>query len=631
MNPQFEALLNRVIERMAKEGHPVTIDSSSRTAEEQNALYQKGRTKPGKIVTEKDGYTDMSKHQMDIAADLVFLKDGQPSWDESHPWDLLGKVAKEEGLEWGGDYPKLVDRPHVQMAAGAETGAGMDKEVFTYTAPNGDEFDSDRELKPEEIAKLYASINSKSEAPVAPVEEEDAGLGRFLEGTPVAPFMDPKGTMQAVAETPPFIGPPGAGAIGMILEGLKGGIEGGVGKFGQKMFESADQNDTGGMAGRAIQALMSAIPGGASAVDNFDRGIMEQDKGALVEGAGNAATALLPVAKPLASATASGARVAGNAALGAARTPIGRGVLSGGAALALGADPLTASATAMGAHSGRIGQILKKVGGFLDDGPVTTKPLAPVEPIDPRITELKELKLNRALASERGELPQGNTALKQADIDELKNLQMQRQLAKERRLAAKREAKALAAPKKAPTESPVATIKAAPKSSDQPLSSVEPIKVAEDVPEFATRYTNVKMKKSLVPTKGKGGNVQEPSSKVTKHDPKPQGTGENPALFEPATTDAATDLDMDILRKHVSPQEAQQLIETRNMMKLRPETHEEWKLVNQLEETQGLSREQAMSIVMGQRAPKLNPRAAGTNPRAQGTNPRSLADKRRQP
>ena len=44
--------------------HDITITCGVRTAEEQNKLYQQGRTKAGKIVTKCDGYNIKSKHQV---------------------------------------------------------------------------------------------------------------------------------------------------------------------------------------------------------------------------------------------------------------------------------------------------------------------------------------------------------------------------------------------------------------------------------------------------------------------------------------------------------------------------------------------------------------------------------------
>jgi hypothetical protein len=105
---QFTSALDRVMKRMADAGHPMRVSSSERTAEQQQKLFAQGRSAPGPIVTEVDGVIKKSLHQQGIAADLAFT-------GKDKPWDLLGKIAKEEGLVWGGDWKTLKDYGHVQL------------------------------------------------------------------------------------------------------------------------------------------------------------------------------------------------------------------------------------------------------------------------------------------------------------------------------------------------------------------------------------------------------------------------------------------------------------------------------------------------------------------------------------
>lgn len=86
-----------------------------RTAAEQNALYQQGRTKPGKKVTDKDGYKDKSNHQVTAdgtghAVDLTAWVDDK--WDPE-TWPLYHEIAwamcqaaTELGfrIRWGGNW-----------------------------------------------------------------------------------------------------------------------------------------------------------------------------------------------------------------------------------------------------------------------------------------------------------------------------------------------------------------------------------------------------------------------------------------------------------------------------------------------------------------------------------------------
>lgn len=92
-----------------------------RTQAEQNALYEQGRTKPGKIVTwtrnskhlkQKDGYG----HAIDVAA----YKKGTLSWDAELYYEIataIKNAAKELDimLYWGPDIGIKGDLGHFQL------------------------------------------------------------------------------------------------------------------------------------------------------------------------------------------------------------------------------------------------------------------------------------------------------------------------------------------------------------------------------------------------------------------------------------------------------------------------------------------------------------------------------------
>jgi len=99
----------------------VKVSCVLRTSEEQAALYAKGRTTEGRIVTYCDGYQDKSQHQHDShgysrAVDFYLLdrKTGKAIW-RFHPamW-LFIKLCKEVGLE-PGYYWKMKDSFHIQL------------------------------------------------------------------------------------------------------------------------------------------------------------------------------------------------------------------------------------------------------------------------------------------------------------------------------------------------------------------------------------------------------------------------------------------------------------------------------------------------------------------------------------
>lgn len=97
-------------------------DGGLRTAERQSELYAQGRTLPGKVITNIDGYNRKSYHQTGKAFDIYAYVDGKASWDPKHYAPIarhLQKVAMEKfcvKLTWGGDWYRFKDRPHFQIA-----------------------------------------------------------------------------------------------------------------------------------------------------------------------------------------------------------------------------------------------------------------------------------------------------------------------------------------------------------------------------------------------------------------------------------------------------------------------------------------------------------------------------------
>lgn len=88
--------------------------SFHRTAEQQNALYQKGRTKPGKIVTNKDGYKKRSNHQRWLAVDFVIVRNGKCIWSDRMRYAILGNIWMRLGGNWGGLWETITDVYHFE-------------------------------------------------------------------------------------------------------------------------------------------------------------------------------------------------------------------------------------------------------------------------------------------------------------------------------------------------------------------------------------------------------------------------------------------------------------------------------------------------------------------------------------
>lgn len=123
----------RMLAEAIKSDLKLRVVQTLRTQEEQAALYAKGRTRPGLPCRHWNGLRPVGKckqhplglvvtyeragasaHNFGLAFDVCFeTPDGHLSWDG--PWEVVGKIGEGLGLEWGGNWPHLVDRPHFQM------------------------------------------------------------------------------------------------------------------------------------------------------------------------------------------------------------------------------------------------------------------------------------------------------------------------------------------------------------------------------------------------------------------------------------------------------------------------------------------------------------------------------------
>jgi peptidoglycan L-alanyl-D-glutamate endopeptidase CwlK len=93
-------------------GITLKIISGTRTYDEQAELFAQGRTKSGKIVTNAE--PGESNHNFGLAWDVGLFR-GNEYLPESELYDAAGAIGKELGLEWGGDWTRLVDKPHFQL------------------------------------------------------------------------------------------------------------------------------------------------------------------------------------------------------------------------------------------------------------------------------------------------------------------------------------------------------------------------------------------------------------------------------------------------------------------------------------------------------------------------------------
>ena len=100
-------------------GLDVRIISALRSYAEQDAIYAQGRTTPGRIVTHaRAGH---SNHNFGLSVDIGIFK-GKSYLDDHPLYDELGPLGESLGLEWGGRWKKIVDKPHYQFRPPWATG-----------------------------------------------------------------------------------------------------------------------------------------------------------------------------------------------------------------------------------------------------------------------------------------------------------------------------------------------------------------------------------------------------------------------------------------------------------------------------------------------------------------------------
>lgn len=162
LHPVAQEKAKELVSACASKGLKITIGECLRTVAEQDKLYAKGRTASGTIVTNAKGSSYSSMHQWGIAFDII-RSDGKGSYEDSDGFfTKVGKVGQSLGLEWGGSFKSIKDKPHFQLPDWGSTATVLKK---TYGTPQ----------------KFFATFASVKPAPVAPtVDNTDA--------TPKAPI-----------------------------------------------------------------------------------------------------------------------------------------------------------------------------------------------------------------------------------------------------------------------------------------------------------------------------------------------------------------------------------------------------------------------------------------------------------
>lgn len=112
LHPAIQNKARKFVQEAALQGITIKIISGLRSYEEQDALYAKGRTTQGNIVTKaRAGY---SNHNFGLAFDIGVFENGKYV-PESPKYKQVAHVGKWLGFEWGGDWKTIKDEPHYQM------------------------------------------------------------------------------------------------------------------------------------------------------------------------------------------------------------------------------------------------------------------------------------------------------------------------------------------------------------------------------------------------------------------------------------------------------------------------------------------------------------------------------------
>lgn len=138
LQPEVAPYARALVKRAADLGIEIKLISGLRTYAQQDALFAQGRTKPGNRVTNAKG--GESNHNFGIAFDIGVFN-GKDYLPESAAYDAVGAIGIEIGLEWGGNWRTIKDKPHYQLRPGwanlmseGEMLAGLRQRVAAGTA-----------------------------------------------------------------------------------------------------------------------------------------------------------------------------------------------------------------------------------------------------------------------------------------------------------------------------------------------------------------------------------------------------------------------------------------------------------------------------------------------------------------
>lgn len=124
LHPKLRDEARSIINEIWSKDIPCRISQGLRTWAEQQGLYEQGRTRPGKVVT--NAPAGSSFHNYGLAVDIVLLDAHGVVYsdtvdlngDGKADWGQIVDIFEAHGWEWGGRWKSIKDKPHFQKTFG---------------------------------------------------------------------------------------------------------------------------------------------------------------------------------------------------------------------------------------------------------------------------------------------------------------------------------------------------------------------------------------------------------------------------------------------------------------------------------------------------------------------------------
>jgi peptidoglycan LD-endopeptidase CwlK len=131
--PELAAMIHLLAAQLALQSVTIRVTQGLRSFEEQDTLYQQGRTTSGRVVT--NAPAGHSWHEFGLAVDVVPM-DPLPDWNVTHPaWHQIITTGESVGLYSGDSFISIKDEPHFQLTG--RFGVSPDDEVRQIYASGG--------------------------------------------------------------------------------------------------------------------------------------------------------------------------------------------------------------------------------------------------------------------------------------------------------------------------------------------------------------------------------------------------------------------------------------------------------------------------------------------------------------